>query len=141
MRDVPGFRGPGLRTVAVLPAEQVSRLEGHHASRYHRQRHRWTGLKVMSHSLWLLGIGLLLVRWYGGQAPYLLPVSVIAWGILWPAVHARLFRNAAGSFRVEDARRQRNQKTPRRLDGGCVSDAQTRFSQSPPMPVQHVACG
>ena len=113
------FAAQGSRTVAVLPAEQVSRLEGHHASRYHRQRHRWTGLKVMSHSLWLLGIGLLLVRRYGGQAPYLLPVSVIAWGILWPAVHARLFRNAAGSFRVEDARRQRNQKTPRRLDGGA----------------------
>jgi len=47
-------------------------------------------------------------------------LSVIAWGFLWPAVHACLFRAAAGSFRAEDARRQRNRPTPRRLDGGAL---------------------
>ena len=61
-----------------------------------------------------------LVRPFGDTAPYLLPVSVIAWGLLWPAVHACLFRAAAGSFRAEDARRQRDQQTPRRLDGGAL---------------------
>jgi hypothetical protein len=114
------FADGGSRSIAVLPLEQVNRLELHHASLNHRKRHRWTGLNVMSKSLWYLGIGLLLVRRFGDTAPYLLPVSVIAWGFLWPAVHACLFRAAAGSFRAEDARRQRNQQTPRRLDGGAL---------------------
>jgi hypothetical protein len=106
------FAAEGSRSVAVLPVEEVNRLELHHASRNHRKRHRWTGLKLMSTSLWCLGIGLLLVRRFGGTAPYLLPVSVIAWGFLWPAVHACFFRAASGSFRAEDARRQRSQQTP-----------------------------
>ena len=114
------FAAEGSRSVAVLPVEEVNRLELHHASRYHRKRHRWTGLKVMSNSLWFLGIGLLLARRFADTAPYLLPVSVIAWGFLWPAVHAYLFRAAAGSFRAEDARRQRAQQTPRRLDSGAL---------------------
>jgi hypothetical protein len=114
------FAADGSRSVAVLPVEQVNRLELQHAARNHRKRHRWTGLKVMSHSLWYLGIGLLLVRRFGDTAPYLLPVSVIAWAFLWPAVHAGLFRAASGAFRAEDARRQRNQPAPRRLDGGAL---------------------
>ena len=112
------FAAAGSRSVAVLPVEQVNRLIRHHESRYHRKRHRWTGLNTMSISLWFLGIGLLLVRRFAGTAPYLLPVSIIAWGFLWPAVHALLFRAAAGSFRAEDARRQRNQPAPRRLEEG-----------------------
>ena len=100
------FAAGGSRSVAVLPVEQLNRLELHHASLNHRKRHRWTGLNVMSNSLWFLGIGLLLVRRFADTAPYLLPVSVIAWGFLWPAVHACLFRAAAGRFRAEDARRQ-----------------------------------
>jgi hypothetical protein len=112
------FAAGGSRSVSVLPVEEVNRLELHHAARYHRQHHRWTGLIVMSNSLWCFGIGLLLVRWFGDTAPYLLPVSVIAWGFLWPAVLACLIRAAAGSFRSKDAARQRNQQTPRRLDGG-----------------------
>jgi hypothetical protein len=95
-------------------------LIGHHEARNHRQRHRWTGLKSMSTSLWCLGIGLALVRRFGGTAPYLLPVSVMAWGLLWPVVHAQLFRAAAASFRANDARRQGNQPAPRRLDGGAI---------------------
>ena len=55
-----------------------------------------------------------------GLRSILLPVSVIAWGFLWPAVHACLFRAAAGSFRAQDARRQLYQQTPRRLDGGAL---------------------
>jgi hypothetical protein len=100
--------------------EQVIRLELNHASRYHRKCHRGTGLVAMSNSLWCLGIGLLLVRRFADTAPYLLPISVMAWGLLWPVVHASFFRAAAGSFRAEDARRQRDQQTPRRLEGGAL---------------------
>ena len=107
------------RPRAVSPTTG-NRLIRHHESRNHRKRHRWTGLNSMSTSLWCLGIGLLLVRRFGDTAPYLLPVSVIAWGFLWPAVHAGLFRAAAGSFRAQDARRQLHQQTPRRLDGGAI---------------------
>jgi hypothetical protein len=114
------FAAGGSRSVAVLPVEEVTRLELHHASRNHRKRHRWTGLSVMSNSLWFLGIGLLLVRRFGDAAPYLLPTSVIVWGFLWPAVHACFFRAAAGSFRAQDARCQLYQQTPRRLDGGAL---------------------
>jgi hypothetical protein len=114
------FAAGGSRNVAALPAEQVNRLELHHASRNHRKRHRWTGLKVLSNSLWFLGIGVLLVRPFGDASPYLFPVSIIAWGLLWPVIHACLFRASAGSFRAEDARRQRNQQAPRRLDGGAL---------------------
>ena len=114
------FAAAGARSVAKLPAEQVNRLILQHESRNHRKRHRWTGLKTMRASLWCLGIGLVLVRRFAGTAPYLLPVSIIAWGFLWPAVHACLFHAAAGSFRAEDARRQRKQHAPRRLDGGAL---------------------
>jgi hypothetical protein len=114
------FAAGGSRSVAVLAAEQVNRLELQHASRNHCKRHRWTGLKVMSNSLWFLGIGVLLVRRFGDTAPYLLPVSIIAWGFLWPAVHAILLQAGAGSFRAEDARRQRTQQAPRQVDGGAL---------------------
>jgi hypothetical protein len=116
------FAAGGSRSLAVLPVDELSRLELQHVARHHRKRHRWTGLGVMSNSLWCLGIGWLLVRRFEDTAPYLLPVSVIAWGALWPAVHACLFRAAAGSFRAEDARRQRNQQTPRRLGGGALQE-------------------
>jgi hypothetical protein len=112
------FAGAGSRGVARLPAEEVNRLIRHHESRHHRQRHRWTGLSSISISLWPLGIALLLARRFAGTAPYLLPVGVIAWGFLWPAIQASLFRAAAGSFRAEDARRQRSQPTAERLGGG-----------------------
>jgi hypothetical protein len=114
------FAAGGYRSIAVLPVEEVNRLELHHASRYHRKCHRWTGLGVMSHSIWFLGIGLLLVRRFGDTATCPLPVIVIASGFLWTAFHARLFRAAAGSFRAEDARRQRDQQTSRQLDGGAL---------------------
>jgi hypothetical protein len=103
------FAAAGARKVAVLPAEEVNRLIRQHESRNHRRRHRWTGLKSMSTSLWCLGIGLLLVRRFAGTAPYLMPVTVMAWGVLWPAIHACLFRASAGLSRADDARRQRNQ--------------------------------
>ena len=38
---------------------------------------------------------------------------------LWPAVHARLFRAAAGASRAEDAP-QANRQAPRRADGGAI---------------------
>jgi hypothetical protein len=117
------FAAAGSRSVAVLPAEEVNRLSLHHEGRNHRKRHRWTGLKTMSTSLWALGIGLMLVRRFAGTAPYLLPLSIIAWGFLWPAFHAYLFRAAAGSFRADDARRQRNQPAPARLDGEPLESA------------------
>src|SRR5205807_5184085 len=65
------FAGAGSRGVARLPAEEVSRLNRHHESRHHRKCHRWTGLKVMSSGLWLLGIAFLLVRRFGETTPYL----------------------------------------------------------------------
>lgn len=103
------FAAKGSRSVAMLPAEQVNQHIHHHESRSHRKRHRWTGLNSMSTSLWLLGGGLALVWRFGGTAPYLLPVGIIAWGFLWPAVHAQLFRIAAGAFRAEDLRWQKKQ--------------------------------
>jgi len=120
------FAAGGSRRVAVLPVEEINRLEHHLTSRYHRQHHRWTGLIFTSLSLccfgigWLcLGMGLLLVGRFGDTAPYLLPVSVIAWGVLWPAAQAWLFRATAGQLRAEeDAGCQRNPPTPRPLDGG-----------------------
>jgi hypothetical protein len=102
------FAAEGSRSVTVLPAEQVNEHIDHHESQYHRKRHRWTGLNSLSTSLWLLGAGLLLVRGFGGTAPCLLPVSIIAWGFLRPAVHAYLFRVAAASFRAEDSRYHKN---------------------------------
>jgi hypothetical protein len=117
-----GFAARGSRSVAVLSAEEANRLELAHAARHHRQRHRWAGLKMMSYSMWFLGIGLLLMRRFAEPAPFLLPIGVIAWGLLWPAVHAYLFRAAAQRVRAADARRQ---EAPRRLDGGALGDAQT----------------
>ncbi|HEY1375825.1 MAG TPA: hypothetical protein VGF55_03490 [Gemmataceae bacterium] len=111
------FAAAGSRSVAALPAEEVNRLIRYHESRHHRKTHRWTGLKVVSTSLWPLVIALLLIRRLAGTAPYLLPVSVIAWGFLWPAIQASLFRAAAGSFRAEDAGRQRNRPAPGRPGG------------------------
>jgi hypothetical protein len=114
------FAAAGGRTVAVLPADEVSRLIGHHEARNHRKSHRWLGLQYMSISLWCLGIGLALVHSFGGTAPYLVPVGIIAWGLLWQIVNALLFRAAAASFRAEDARRQGDQPAPRRLKGGAI---------------------
>jgi hypothetical protein len=105
------FAGAGSRKVALLAAEEVNRLIRYHESRQHRRRHRWTGLKSVSTSLWVLGIMLLLGRRFADSAPYLLPVGIIAWGFLWPAIHAFLFRAAARSFQAEDALRQRNLPT------------------------------
>jgi hypothetical protein len=103
------FAAEGSRSLAVLPAEQIHQHINHHASRTHRKRHRWTGLSSLSTALGFLGAGFILVRDLGGTAPYLLPVGIIVWGFLWPAVHAYLFRAAAGSFRAEDARCQKHQ--------------------------------
>ena len=118
------FAAAGSRRVALLPAEEVNRLIRHHESRHHRQRHRWTGLKVFSTSLWLLGIALLLVRRFAETAPYLLPFTIIAWGFLWPLIHGSLFRAAAGRFQAEDLRRQRDQLASGRLDGGGTERSQ-----------------
>jgi hypothetical protein len=109
------FAAAGGRSVAVLPAAEVNRLIGDHEDRNRRKRHRWTGLKTMSTSLWGLGIVLALVSPWGGTDPYLPPAGVIAWGLLWPFIHAHLFRAAAARFRADDARRQGNQPAPRRL--------------------------
>jgi hypothetical protein len=122
------FAAGGSRRVAVLPVEEINRLERRLSSRYHRQHHRWTGLIFMSLSLccfgmgWLcLGIGLLLVGRFGDTTPYLVPASVIAWGMLWPAVQAWLFRATAGHLRAEEnAGCQRNPPTRRPLDGGAL---------------------
>lgn len=103
------FAAKGSRNVALRPAAEVNQHINRHEYRSHRTRHRWTGLKTMSTSLWLLGAGLVLVRRFAGTAPYLLPGSIIAWGLLWPAVHGHLFRVAAGKFRAQDARCQTNQ--------------------------------
>jgi hypothetical protein len=111
------FAAVGERKVAVLPAGEVCRLIREREARNHLKRHRWTGLKVMSTSLWFLGTALLLVRWTAGPASYLLPVAIIAWGLLWPLVHAQLFRASAGRFRAEDASRQENETAPPRLSG------------------------
>jgi hypothetical protein len=119
------FAAAGSRRAAPLPAEEVNRLIRHHEIRHHRKCHRWTGLKVVSTSLWPLAVALLLARRFAATAPYLLPVGIIAWGFLWPAIYASLFRAAAGSFRAEDARRQRNQPTPGRLDGRGIEGSET----------------
>jgi hypothetical protein len=114
------FAVAGSRSVAVLPVEEVNRLIIHHEFRYHRRHYWWVGLAYMTIPLGCLGIGLLLVRLFAGTAPYLLPVSIIAWGFLWPAVEALLFRAAASRSRAEDANRQRNHQTPRRPDGESI---------------------
>jgi hypothetical protein len=105
--------------------DEVSRLNRYHETRHHRKNHRWTGLKVVSTSLWVLVVALLLARRFAGNAPYLLPVSIIAWGFSWPLIHASLFRAAAGRFQAEDARGQGNQPTPKPRDGGGLEKSQT----------------
>jgi hypothetical protein len=113
----PDFAAAGSRSAKVLPADEVNRLIGHHESRNHRKRHRFTGLKFVSISLGCLLIGLLLVRWLAGTAAsYLLPISIIAWGFLWPAFQTCLLRAAASSSRADDAR------APRHLDGGALQE-------------------
>lgn len=101
---------PPARSIAVLPVEEVIRLELRHASRYHRRHQRSVGLIVMSFSLlclgivWLcLGAGLLLIGRFEDTAPYLLPISLIAWGFLWPTVLAWFLRAAADRGRAENA--------------------------------------
>jgi hypothetical protein len=100
------FAAAGGRKVADLPADEVDQLIGDHEARHHLQCHRWTGLIVMSLPLCCLGIGLAIVRGLGGTAPYVLPVGIIAWGLLWPVVQAQLFWAASASSRAKDARRQ-----------------------------------
>jgi hypothetical protein len=112
------FAAVGSRSVAVLSAEQVNQLNSHHESRYHRKRHRLTGLNSRANSLWCLGFVLLLMSQIAAPATYV-PASIIAWGFLWPAVHALLFRASATRFRVEDARRHLKHPTPRRSDAGA----------------------
>jgi hypothetical protein len=111
---------PPARSIAVLPVDEVIRLELRHASRYHRQHQRSVGLIVMSFSLvclgivWLfLGAGVLLVGRFADTAPYLVPISVIVWGFLWPAVLAGFLRVGADRARAEDTSRQGDQQTPR----------------------------
>jgi len=103
------FAAKGSRSVAVLPAEQVNQLIGHHESRFHRKRHRWNGLNSVSTPLFLLCAALAVVYRFSGTAPYLPPVVIIAWGFLWPAFHEHLFRIAAGSSRDADAQSRKNQ--------------------------------
>src|SRR5205085_8805956 len=59
------FAAEGSRRIAKLPAEQVNECILIHQCRFHRQRHRWTGLTLMATSFWLLGLGLPLVVWFG----------------------------------------------------------------------------
>jgi hypothetical protein len=106
------FAAGGGRNVAELPADVVSRLIRHHEVGDYRKRHRWTGVIVMSPSLFFLGIGLSLVYLFGGTAPYLLPVAVIAWGLSWPVVHDLILRGVAAWSRAEDARGQGREKGP-----------------------------
>jgi hypothetical protein len=113
------FAIQGSRTVALLPAEQVNQCIMRQEARYHRGRQRWNGLKTTSVSLRYLVLVLVLIRCFAGNAPYLYPVSILAWGLLWPAVHASLFRASAAAFRAEDAR-QPNQPAPRRADEGAI---------------------
>jgi hypothetical protein len=114
------FAAAGSRNVARLPVEMVNRLNVLHESRFHRQRHRWTGLKSASNSLWFLAIALLLVRELAATELYLVPVTIIAWGFLWRVVHAFLFRSAAGRFRADDAARQRRQPMPPHSEGAAI---------------------
>jgi hypothetical protein len=114
------FAAAGGRSVAVLRVNEVNRLMRGHEARNHRKSHRWTGLTTMFPSLWCLAIGLALVRRFGGMAPFLMPVGIIAWGVLWPAIHAQLFRAAAAWSRADDARRQANQPAPRGLKDGAI---------------------
>jgi hypothetical protein len=119
------FAAAGSRSVALLPAEEVNRLIRRHESRHHRRCHRWTGLICVSLSLPLLGIAVLLASLVAGPAPYLLPVGVIAWGFVWTAIEASLFRAAAGLSRAEDARRRRDRPGPARPDGGGSGRSKT----------------
>jgi hypothetical protein len=102
------FAAKASRQVALLPADDVNRLIRDHEMRHHRRRHRWTGLKAVANSCWALCVLLLLARRFATTAPYLMPVSVIAWGFLWPVIHASLFRAGVRSFQADDARRQRS---------------------------------
>jgi hypothetical protein len=115
------FAAAGSRSVALLPAEEVNRLIGHHEMRHHRQRNRWTGLQTMSMSLWVLVIAVVLVRRFALNAPYLLPISIFVWGFAWPVIHASLFRAAVGASRAKDARGQRDQLMPERVDGRGIT--------------------
>ena len=115
------FAAAGARGIAMLPAEEVNQRIQYHESRYHRWRHRLTGLNTMAVSLCCLAVGLGLIRRLGDNTPFLLPVSILAWGLLWPAVHARLFRAAAGASRAEDAR-QANEQAMCRAEGAAISD-------------------
>ncbi len=113
------FAAAGARQIAKLPAERVNECSQYHEARYHRRRHRWIGLKMMAVSLCCLAVGLVLVRCLVGNTPFLFPVSILAWGLLWPARHALLFRAAAGASRAEDAR-QANPESPRRADAEVI---------------------
>jgi uncharacterized membrane protein YccF (DUF307 family) len=100
------FAASGRRKAADLPADEVNDLIGHHEARYHLRHHRWTGFVVMSLALFCLGFGLALVWAIAGLASYLMPVVIIAWGLLWPVIQGQLVRYGAASSRRDDARRQ-----------------------------------
>jgi hypothetical protein len=113
------FAVQGSRTVALLSAAEVNQCSLRQQARHHLRRNRWSGLRTMSASLWYLGIGLIVMRLLVGKAPYVVPASILAWGVLWPAVHAHLFRAAAARLRAKDAR-QLDQPAARRADGGAI---------------------
>ncbi|HEV3338886.1 MAG TPA: hypothetical protein VG125_00970, partial [Pirellulales bacterium] len=106
------FAAAGARSISLLPAEQVNQCAQYHESRYHRRHHRLNGLRTMAASLCWLAAGLVLIRRLGDNTPFLFPVSIFAWGLLWPAVYACRFRAAAGASRAADAR-QANQQASR----------------------------
>src|SRR5262249_39120177 len=110
------FAATGARSVANLPAEQVNQCQQAVDSRSHRRRHRFQGLNTMAGSLVTLCAGLALIRPLADDAPFLFPVTILAWGLLWPALHAFQFRAAAAASRAEDAR-QANRPAPRRAGG------------------------
>lgn len=103
------FAAAGARGIAKLPAAVVNQCIQDHESRYHRRRHRFTGLTMMAAPVCCLAVGLVLIHHLGGNTPFLFPVSILAWGLLWPAVHARLFRATAGASRAADARHANQQ--------------------------------
>jgi hypothetical protein len=113
------FAAAGARSVANLPAEQVNQCEQAVSSRSHRRRHRFQGLNTMAGSLVTLCAGLALVYRFADDAPFLYPATIFAWGLLWPAYFAFLFRASAGASRAEDAR-QANRPARRRAGGGAM---------------------
>src|SRR5579872_554270 len=114
------FAAAGPRSVAVLPAGEVNRLIHHHEARFSRKQW-WVGLVYMTIPLFCLGIGLLPVLLIAGATSFLVPVSIIAWGLLWPAVQALLFRYSASRSRAEDASHKGDQPSTHPIELGTAS--------------------